>query len=307
MVSRIGIGFQKWRGVILITLANILFSINMPVSRDLIPDPIDPLALSLFRISFAFLSFFILSLKFKEVSRIELKDHFKLFLCGVFGTSLNQLSFLKGLSYTSPVDASLIITIGPIITMILAAIIIKEPLSFKKVVGVGVGLLGAALILYTAQNREIVQTGSIKGDLIVLISCFSYALYLVIVKPLMSKFNPVTVMKWSFFYGTITALPFCAKQALDINELPIKAVLNLGYALIFGTFIAYYLVSLSLKYLRPTTISMFNYIQPLLASTIAIYVGQDVMNIYKPIAAILIFAGVYLVITSKSKEELKKS
>ena len=288
----------KTRGIILILLANLFFAINMPVSRELTPEWINPFGLSLFRISFAFISFLILSLFIKDTSDgFTIKEHLILILAGLMGTAANQLSFLAGLSMTSPVDASLIITITPIITMLFAAVIIKEPISFKKASGVMIGMSGAAIILYTARYGHFEQSGTLKGNLVVLISCFVYALYLVIIRPLMAKHSPVHIMKWTFLYGVVIALPFTYDK-IQINPgASITEWIQLGYALVFGTFTAYLLVAFSLKLLRPTTVSMFNYIQPLIASSIAIAFGQDVLNWTKPVSALLIFIGVYLVIT----------
>lgn len=297
----------KTRGIILILLANLFFAINMPVSRELTPEWINPFGLSLFRISFAFISFLILSLFIKDTSDgFTIKEHLILILAGLMGTAANQLSFLAGLSMTSPVDASLIITITPIITMLFAAVIIKEPISFKKASGVMIGMSGAAIILYTARYGHFEQSGTLKGNLVVLISCFVYALYLVIIRPLMAKHSPVHIMKWTFLYGVVIALPFTYDK-IQINPgASITEWIQLGYALVFGTFTAYLLVAFSLKLLRPTTVSMFNYIQPLIASSIAIAFGQDVLNWTKPVSALLIFIGVYLVITSKSRADLLK-
>lgn len=298
----------KTRGILLILLANLFFAINMPVSRELTPEWINPFGLSLFRISFAFISFLILSLFIKDTSDgFTIKEHLILILAGLMGTAANQLSFLAGLSMTSPVDASLIITITPIITMLFAAVIIKEPISFRKASGVMIGMSGAAIILYTARYGHFEQSGTLKGNLVVLISCFVYALYLVIIRPLMAKHSPVHIMKWTFLYGVVIALPFTYDK-IQINPgASITEWIQLGYALVFGTFTAYLLVAFSLKLLRPTTVSMFNYIQPLIASSIAIAFGQDVLNWTKPVSALLIFIGVYLVITSKSRADLLKS
>ena len=298
---------DRTKGILLIVAANILFAINIPVSREIMPRWIDPFGLSQLRITFAFLSFFILSLFIKKTDKsFTIKEHALLFLSGIFGTTLNQLSFLAGLAKTSPVDASLIITVTPIITMVFAALIIKEQITFKKTFGVFIGMAGAALVIYTAKNGGPSQTGTLEGNLIVLISGFVYALYLVIVRPLMINHSPIRVMKWIFLYGTFISLPFTWKY-ISINPGASAGVyLELGYALIMGTFVAYLLVAFALQMLKPTTISMFNYIQPVLASAVAISIGQDVLNWTKPLSAALIFVGVYLVITSKPKSGIEK-
>lgn len=298
----------KTKGILLILIANVFFAINMPVSRELTPEWINPFGLSQFRITFAFISFLVLSFFVEDnKKRFSYREHITLLLAGLLGTAANQLSFLAGLSLTSPVDASLIITITPIITMLFAALILKEPLSFKKGAGVMIGMSGAAIILYTAKYGHFEQSGTLKGNLIILISCFTYGLYLVIIRPLMERHSPINVMKWTFFYGAVIALPFTWQKLFINSGATTTQWIQLGYALLFGTFAAYLLVAFSLKLLRPTTVSMFNYIQPLIASTIAIMFGQDILNWTKPVSAILIFIGVYLVITSKSKSNIEKA
>jgi drug/metabolite transporter (DMT)-like permease len=292
----------KFRGIVMIFAANVLFALNIPVSKELTPYWIDPFGLSFLRISFAFLSFFILSFIIGSGVKFKLKEHLILFICGVTGITVNQLAFLAGLSITSPVDASLIITMTPIITMVFSAVIIKEPITLRKTAGVLIGMTGAVLILYASYSGVFSQSGTVKGNLIVLSSGFVYSLYLVMIRPLMQKYPPVEVMKWTFFYGMMVSLPFTLKYTSIKAEADILQFLQLGYALLFGTFTAYLLVAFSLRYLRPTTVSMFNYVIPLLASFIAIYIGQDTFNWTKPVSAILIFSGVYFVITSRSRE-----
>lgn len=285
--------------------ANACFAINTSVSRMLMPGSIPPFGLSLLRISFACLAFFILGQFIKNPVKFTLKEHLKLLLCGVMGASFNQLFFLQGLSGTSPVDASLICTCTPILTMLFAAALIKEPISWKKGLGVFIGLIGAVIIMYTSANHQVEgQTASLWGDILVWLSCVVYALYLVVVQPIMKQHSSIHVMKWVFFYGSIAIVPICWQDVRFIAEPNINTWLELGYALIFGTFTAYLLVSFGLQLLRPTTVSMYNYTQPIITSFIAISIGQDIFTWSKPLAALLIFFGVYLVITSKSRADL---
>ena len=281
--------------------------------RSLIPDYMHPLGLSQLRIAFAFLGFLIIGMFLKNKHPFNTKDHIRLLICGLLGTSFNQLSFLEGLSLTSPVDASLICTCTPILTMLFASILIKEPITFKKAIGVAVGMSGAIVILYSSMNHSSSgETGSILGDLLVGVSCLVYSLYLVLVRPIMMRHSAIHVMKWIFFYGMLFTIPFCYDklffyQADTISYLPQGDIIpKLAFALIIGTIIPYMLVAFSLKLLRPTTVSMYNYLQPVITSIMAISIGQDVFTWNKPLAAVLIFAGVYLVITSKSKADIEK-
>ena len=292
-------------GSILIIIANIFFAINIPVSRALTPSFIDPFGLSIIRIIFACITFFILGFFIKSSVKITVKDHIRLFLCGITGTTINQLAFLWGLSESSPVDSSIIITSTPIITMVFSALLIKEPISWKKAIGVGIGTVGAILFLFSSADPNAIGSGTLKGNLIVLFAAVAYSIYLVIVKPLMKKIPPVHIMKWIFFYGVLTALPLCYDKLEFIGEATTQTYLNFTYALLFGTVAAYLFSAFALIYIRPTTVSMYTYIQPLLASCIAIYIGQDLFTWSKPIYAAIIFYGVYLVITSGGKDDNK--
>lgn len=304
----------KVKGSIFILFANVCFALNTSVSRMIIPENMPPYGLSLLRISFACFAFFVLGLIIKNNGpKFSLKDHGRLIICGLLGTAFNQLSFLGGLSMTSPVDASLICTCTPILTMIFASIIIKEPISLKKAGGVFIGMTGAIMIMYTSANpTSTSQTGTLGGDLLVGISCVVYGLYLVLVQPIMKTHSSIHVMKWVFFYGGMAILPFCYDEVKFIgivNEsgFPEYTVIaQLAFALIIGTFLPYLLVSFALKLLRPTTVSMYNYIQPIITSTLAICIGQDIFTWSKPLSAILIFVGVYFVITSKSRADIER-
>lgn len=304
----------KLKGSIFILFANVCFALNTSVSRMIIPDNMPPFGLSQLRITFACLAFFVLGFIVKNKGpKFTLKNHLRLLICGLLGTAINQLSFLGGLSMTSPVDASLICTCTPILTMIFASFIIKEPISLKKAGGVIVGMAGAVIIMYSSANpTNSGQTGTLSGDMLVGVSCIVYALYLVLVQPIMKTHSSIHVMQWVFFYGGIAILPFCYDDVKFIgmmseNGLPTQAVMGeLAFALVIGTFIPYLLVSFALKLLRPTTVSMYNYLQPVITSIMAISIGQDIFTWSKPFAALLIFIGVYLVITSKSKADMDK-
>lgn len=304
----------KVKGSIFILLANVCFALNTSVSRMIIPEHMPPFGLSQLRILFACFAFFVLGLILKNNGpKFSSKHHLRLFVCGLLGTAFNQLSFLGGLSLTSPVDASLICTCTPILTMIFASLIIKEPISLKKAGGVFVGMMGAVIIMYTsAHPTDAQQTGTLSGNLLVGVSCVVYGLYLVLVQPIMKTHSSIHVMKWVFFYGGMSIIPFCYQDVRFIGELnpdgiPSALVLKeLAFALILGTFIPYLLVSFALKLLRPTTVSMYNYMQPIITTTMAISVGQDIFTWTKPFAALLIFCGVYLVITSKSRADIEK-
>lgn len=300
---------EKLKGHLLILVANILFAINMPVSKYLLPDHVVPEALTIMRMSFACVMFWITSL-FVPYEKVTSKDLGLLFVCALCGVGLNQGLFIWGLNTTSPVDASIIATAVPIFVMILAAIILKEPITRMKAFGVLMGVAGAvSLILQSTHSTS--QASSLGGNLLIVFSGFIYSVYLVLSKPLTLKYSSVTMMKWMFLFSTLSVMPFTVSH---IWESPVfhkeifefREVGAIFFVLFGATFVPYLLIPMSLKRIRPTTVSMYNYIQPIVASFIAVLIGQDTFSITKFISAALVFIGVYLVTQSKSRADIEK-
>jgi drug/metabolite transporter (DMT)-like permease len=300
---------EKRNGHGLILVANVLFAVNIPISKYLLPYHVAPEALTIMRITFACVMFWIVSLFIKK-EKVPLKDLGLLFLCGMCGIAFNQSLFIIGLSRTSPVDASIIATTGPIFVMLLAALILKEPITRMKTFGVLMGVAGGtSLILSSAQAGG--QSSSMNGDLLIVSSGFIYSIYVVLSKPLSQRYSPVTIMKWMFLFSAIVLLPFTCTYVLETpffyQEHPDREVLSgLLYVLIGATFIPYLLIPMSLKRIRPTTVSMYNYIQPIVASLIAVMAGQDRFTPGKFLSAAVVFLGVYLVTKSKSREDVER-
>ena len=300
---------EKLKGHLLILAANILFAINMPVSKYLLPEHVQPEALTSMRMSFACVMFWITSL-FVPYEKVPLKDLGLLCLCALCGVGLNQGLFIWGLNTTSPVDASIIATAVPIFVMILAALILKEPITRMKTFGVLLGICGAiSLILQSTQGSN--QASSLGGNLLITVSGFMYSIYLVVSKPLTLKYSSVTMMKWMFLFTTLTLVPFTFRHVLDAPAFhrevwDFKELSAIFYVLFGATFLPYLLIPMSLKRIRPTTVSMYNYAQPIVASFIAVMIGQDTFSWQKFLSAILVFIGVYLVTQSKSREDIEK-
>ena len=300
---------EKYTGHVLILIVNILFAINITISKSLLPDQISPEGLTVLRMLFASVMFWITSL-FTTREHVTRKDLGLLFLCSMTGIALNQGLFLFGLSQTSPIDASIISTASPIFVMVLAAIVLNEPITRLKAFGVMLGATGAiALILSSIQ----VATGqsNMFGNLLCITSSFSYSIYLVIAKPITQRYSSVTMMKWMFLFAAIVISPFTYQNLLETpafhGTISFQNIASILYVLIGATFIPYLLIPMSLKRIRPTTMSMYNYIQPMGASTIAIIIGQDTFSIVKLIAAAFVFGGVYMVTQSKSREDIEKA
>ncbi|MDL2214857.1 DMT family transporter, partial [Dysgonomonas sp. OttesenSCG-928-M03] len=282
------------------------FAINIPISKHMLANGyISPYGLTIARMLFASVAFWTTSF-FTAKETVARRDHFTLFLGGILGITLNQGLFIFGLSNTSPVDASIITTSTPLFAMIMAFLILKEPITSKKVLGVLIGGFGAIFLVYSTHHGDLTNDPSMKGNIAVVCSSLSYATYLVISRPLTAKYSSITMMKWMFLYSTIILLPFFHKDLIEaplFYQSEVQPYMFIGYTLLFATFIPYMLIPVAQKKIRPTTISMYNNLQPLIASFIAIFLGQDSFSFEKAIAGILILAGVYLVTVSKSKAD----
>lgn len=287
-----------------------IFGLNIPINKYFYASGLlTPMAMTLLRMGFAAMAFWLISI-FLPKEKVEKKDMLILIAGGLCGMLINQTLFAVGLSQTSSVDASIITTSGPLFAMILAALILKEPITSKKVGGVLIGGAGAIFLVYSSNQVSTGGQGSaLIGDISVLSAQLFYSFYLVITRPLSVKYSPVTMMKWMFLVSALVDLPFGLKYVANaplFHQAEIMPYLLLSFTLIGATFITYLLIPLAQRRIRPTTISMYNNMQPLVASAVAISMGMDRFTIEKLIAGILIFSGVYLVTVSKSKADMDK-
>ncbi len=295
---------NKLTGHIAIFSANIIFGLNIPISRMLMSQILSPYTLTFFRLSGGMILFWLISF-FTRKEKVPFKDILLLFLASLFALTFNQLPYFIGLASTSPIDASIVVTMLPIVTMILAAIIIKEPITLMKAVGVIVGASGALLLVFTSHSTHIGKSNFL-GNIIVFGAVTSFALYLTLFKNVIIKYSAITVMKWMFLFGTVVCFPFCYKPLMQTNftVLTIHNYWQIAYVVIFATFLGYLFLPAGQKTLRPTTLSMYNYVQPVVASMVAVVLCIDTFGIEKALSAFLVFAGVYIVTQSKSKAQL---
>ena len=295
----------KKHGHIALFGANLIFGLNTPISRTIIPELIDPFTLTFLRLAGSTLFFWLISLFLKK-EHVPVKDILLLFFASIFGIVLNQVPYITGLSMTSPIDASLVTSMLPIMTMLLAALIIREPITWLKAIGVLVGASGALILIMNSTNGQ--GKGNLTGDLIILAAALSFALYLTLFKKLISKYSPVTTMKWMFLFATIISYPVLHKSInhTDFTALDISVWLRIGYIVVFATFISYLLIPIGQKTIRPTTLSMYNYMQPIVASFVAVGLGMDSFGYEKVISTVLVFAGVYIVTQSKSRAQMEQ-
>ena len=286
--------------------ANLIYAINFTFAKDVMPDFIMPSGFILLRVLGAF-SLFALSCFLFIKESVERKDIFRLAICGVFGVAINQLFFFEGLNLTTPINAAIVMTINPILVILLSFLIIKESITIRKILGVLLGLTGAAVLILKKGGVDFSSNHQI-GNFFVFINASSYGLYLVIVKPLMKKYHPITVLFYIFGFGILYVLPFGFVSLSNVKWeiIPVNIYLEIVFVVFCTTFIAYLLNSSALKKLNPTTVSIYIYLQPILASLFAVSWGADNLDQQKIIAALIIFLGVYLVSTSSLNEGKEK-
>jgi drug/metabolite transporter (DMT)-like permease len=296
---------QTYIGHIAIFVVNLIFGINTPITKSILLSSlhIDALALTYLRFIGATIIFWLASVLFK-IPKASKKDIPLLLLASLFGVVLNQTSFVYGLSMTSPVDASIVVSLTPIVTMIFSAIFVKEPITFKKVLGVLVGCSGALILILSSANSG--ANSSWQGNLICFVSCLSYGLYLTAFKPLIQRNHPITLMKWMFFFGTILSTPFTFSHlsTIDCTQLTWEVSLKIVYVIFGATFLTYLLIPIGQTRIRPTTLSMYNYLQPIVTTVLSVIMGLGVFGFKQSIATALVFLGVYIVTQSKTRKQL---
>ncbi len=281
--------------------AALIYGANYSIAKIILDDDyISPMGLVFFRISAASILFFI-SHKIYIKEKIKKVDIPNILIVALLGVVVNQSFFIVGLKHTVPINAALIMTIVPILVFTLSAIILKEKISISKILGIFLGFSGVFLILSKIGTMQI-STQTAKGDFLILLNATSYSMYLVRVKPLLKKYNSITIMKWMFLFGIIFIAPFSLNDALQANWnlFDGKIWFSFFYVLIFTTFFAYLFNILALRSVNPSVVGIYIYLQPILATLIALVMGKDSLSLLKIISGIMIFVGVYLV--SKEKD-----
>ena len=284
---------KNYKAHIALLFANIIYALNYGWAKDVMEGGyLEPFAFILIRAIGATLLFWVVSLFFSEC--VENKDKLKLLLCGIFGVAANQLLFFKGLDQTTRINASIIMVASPIIVALFSAVLIKEKPSATRIVGILLGLTGACFIILQGESNN--QGASLIGNLLIVLNATSYGLYLVLVKPLMKKYSPITVVKWVFTFGLIIVTPFGLTEIDTIVwEMPNDILLKVGFVVIFTTFFTYLFNIYGVKRVSPTVVSSYIYLQPILTSIIAAFSGTETITIMMVISSIIIFIGVYLV------------
>lgn len=284
--------------------AQVIYALNYSIAKDLMPFHIGPLALVYLRISGACLLFWILSL-FARKESLDVGDLKKMAILAIFGVFVNQVFFIYGLSLTIPINSAIIMISNPIMVILFTLIVFKERITFLKISGLSLGIVGAVSLLLFRGNFEF-GSENIAGDLMTLINSASWAVFVVMAKPYMQKYQTVTVMKWIFLFGLIYMTPIGIYDLQHVNwsAFTPEIIGAISFVVVATTFLAYLLNTYALKALSSSVVSMYIYTQPFLATIFAVILGKDSLTPIKVLAGILIISGVYLVSYKPSKKEI---
>ena len=292
---------KTWAHLSLVA-ANLIYGLNYSIAKSIMPDHIKPFALVSLRSIITAGLFWMTSL-FMPKEPVKGKDLLFLFGVSFFGVVINQTLFLVGLNLTSPINSSIILSTNPIFAFVFAALILKERISFLKGSGLAIGLSGVLLLILQNGTPDL-KSSTFLGDVFTLVNTISWAFYTVIIKRMLEKYHPVTVMKWTFFFGMFTTIPMGYNQwsTMDWSSIPLNAWLGIGFVVIFATYLGYLLISFGLRRLSPTVVSTYTYTQPVIAAYLASVLGQDHIDLVMVVSALLIFGGVFVVSRQKVNE-----
>ncbi|MBO5864758.1 MAG: EamA family transporter [Bacteroidaceae bacterium] len=296
---------QSLLGHLACFLAYAIFGFNIIVCKDLTAGRlISPLAIFTLRSLGAGVLFWLISL-FTATEKVEKKDYVRILGASILGFFVCQVTFLMGIPHITPMDCSVLSAISPIYTMIIAAIVLKEPITLQKAGGVIISFAGIIYLIMSRSSAGGTAETSLFGILMIILNSLSFSLYLGIFKPLIGKYSVVTFMKWIFLFAFVASAPFTAGEivTLDLSAIPAVRLAELAYLIFCATFITYFLIPVGQKRIRPTLVSMYSYVQPIIAIVISITAGIEKLTWQKVLAAIMVFGGVVVVSYSKSRVE----
>ena len=284
-------------------LAYAIFGFNIIVCKDLTAGRlISPLAIFTLRSLGAGALFWLISF-FTQKEKVEKKDYAGIFAASMLGFFVCQVTFLVGIPHITPMDCSVLSAISPIYTMIIAAIVLKEPITWQKAGGVAISFAGIIYLIVSRTSAAGTTETSLFGILMLILNSLSFSMYLGIFKPLIGKYSVVTFMKWIFLFAFVVSVPFSAREivTLDWSAIPAIQFAELAFLVFCATFITYFLIPVGQKRIRPTLVSMYSYVQPIIAIVISITVGMEMLTWSKVLAAVMVFGGVVVVSYSKSR------
>ena len=276
-----------------------IFGFNIISCKSIALDGnITPMALFCLRSFGATALFWIWSMFTAPREQIEKKDAWKVAVASFLGLFMTQLSFLFAITQTTAVDASIMSTLSPIMTLVISALVIRERITWSGILGIVLSLIGVLILIFNCVSiRSGADSTSIWGILGMLVNTLCFASYVGIFKPLIQKYSVVTFMKWMFLFSSLMALPFAfgAFRESNLAAVPTDVVWQVLFVVVAATFIAYFLIPIGQKRLRPVVVCMYTYVQPIIAMVIALALGLDTLNALKVMASVLVFTGVGLV------------
>lgn len=282
-----------------------IFGLNIIFCKDIANQgELSPTVLFTFRAACAAALFWLLSLLTKR-EQVPWRDLLGMLGASVLGLILPQMTFLYAISMTAPIDLSVVNSITPIMTMFVAAIFLKEPITWKKAGGVALSFGGVVWLILQSTHTGGVEHSSPMGIALVVLNALCFALYLGICRPIIRRYSVVTLMKWMFLFALVLILPFSARgvATLDYAAIPGPVWWEVAYLVFFATFVAYFLIPVGQQRIRPTLVSMYNYLQPIIASVVGVALGMDRLTWMKVLAAVLVFVGVAVVNRSRARQE----
>ena len=287
---------KRYLALIAAFLATSIYGINHTVAKEVMPIYIGSSGFIMLRLLGATLIFWIISL-FTPNEKIEKRDFFKILLASILGMCINMLAFFRGLELSTPINSGIIITLSPVLVLILSYFFLKEKVTLKKIIGILIGFSGAVFLILNSSKTGINAPNIPLGNSFFLLNASAYAGYLIVIKPLTSKYNIFTLMKWLFLIGLVLSTPITFNQFIEVNwtELPWFAIWRMAYVVIGTTFLTYLFNIYALKTLSPTTVGSFIYLQPIITIGFALITGNDVLDTTKLFSCLLVFIGIYLV------------
>lgn len=293
---------SRSKALLAATAASAFYGINYSVAKGIMPEYIEPYGFIVLRVLGACILFWIASLWFPK-EKISLKDFKLIFICAIFGMSINMLMFFKGLSLSTPINSSVIITLTPVILLVLSAVLVKEKITFLKAGGIIIGLAGGLMLILLSEKQQFNAPNIPLGNALIIVNSIAYAIYLILVKPLTAKYHPITLMKWLFLFALFINIPVGYKEFVRVEwtSLPVDVILKMAFVVVGTTFLTYLFNLYALRQLKASTVGAFIYLQPIIAVFFAIIIGADFLTPMRIFAAVLIFTGVYMS-TRKPKE-----
>lgn len=289
-----------------IFLACAFWGLMAPLGKDAMTHGVTGIDMVSFRVAGGAILFWLTSF-FTAREHVPTKDKLLFIGAGIFGLVTNQCCYTIGLSITSPINSSVATTSMPIFAMVLSAIILREPITSKKALGVFFGCAGAVALVLTSASADNSKVGNIWGDLLCMAAQLSFALYLTLFSKLVKKYSVITVNKWMFTWAAIIILPFTSSHvaAIDFPSVPLQTWLETGFVVFFGTYLGYILMMIGQSTLRPTVVSVYNYVQPAVSVTVSVLTGIGVLTPTQGVAIIFVCLGVWLVTKSKSRRDIE--